>query len=127
MLEHLLEGVGRRTGVTGKMTRNTAKNGGGRRRRPASERETQSDRFEFARRHIVQRHKLVEALDAAREELRDWLYYSSPDVEGRVFVPNPKPRKARTPEEREHLKQLNAAIVNAEARLLLHDNDGRDL
>lgn len=111
------------------MTRNTA-NG----RRGASRREadgTETTRFEFARRHVVKRRKLVDALQEAQNDLLNWQHYTK-DGEwirqpayqkyGEKVV-----RKARTPEEREEFKALENATIDAETRLLLHDNDGRNL
>lgn len=95
--------------------------------RPANERETAADRFEFARRHIVQQQRLEATLTNAREELLVWKTHDENGIEfmpKRMFDPI-RTRKARTPEEREELKKLESAVTDARARLLLHENDGR--
>lgn len=95
--------------------------------RPANERETAADRFEFARRHVVQGQRLEATLTNAREELLAWKTHDENGIaltSKRLFDPI-KTRKARTPEEREELKKLEAAVTDARARLLLHENDGR--
>jgi hypothetical protein len=91
----------------------------------AEARETASDRFEFARRHIVQLHKLELKWSDAREALWTW---KNMDEYGQLMVDrygHRKERSAKTPEERAELKALEAAEVDAHARLLLHENDGR--
>jgi hypothetical protein len=111
------------------MTRNTANGRRGAARREADS--TETTRFEFARRHVVKRRKLDDALRKANDDLLNWQYFtkdgelirqSSYRKFGEKIV-----RKARTPEEREEFKTLENAVIDAETRLLLHDNDGRNL
>jgi hypothetical protein len=92
----------------------------------AEARETRTDREEFARRHIIHQDKLEWSLFEAEKALRDWKF-TSPDGQ---YLKQPqfgreRTRKARNPEEREELKALEAAVVAAKAKLLLHENDGR--
>lgn len=106
--------------------------GAGNRRRGAARREyggneTASDRFEFARRHIVHVQKLEQELHDAVEAVFAWTHYTAegeyilqPDIGKRL-------RRPKTPEEREHLKALNAKVTELRAKLLLAENDGRDL
>lgn len=85
--------------------------------RITEERQTESDRFEFARRHVIQGRKLSAKATEAFEALHNW------KREGRAFHDND--RRPRTPEEREELKTLEATYIDAKARQLIHENDGR--
>jgi hypothetical protein len=89
-------------------------------------RETATDRFEFARRHIIHQDKLLAKLAEAEKALWDWKTH---DADGRYLTQpqfgRERTRKARNPEEREELKTLEATVVKAKAELLLHENDGR--
>jgi hypothetical protein len=69
----------------------------------------------------VQKQRLEDKLSAAQKELRMWLHF---DEKGSM---RHTVRRAKTPEEREELKQLEAAVIDARTRLLLHENDGRML
>lgn len=87
--------------------------------------ETAADRFEFARRHIITKGKLSDKLEEALEAVVEWKTvdeFGNPyrDRRGAVIE-----RKSHTPEDREEFKKLEAAVVDAKARLLLHNNDGK--
>jgi len=87
-------------------------------------REAAETRFEFARKHILQERRLQEKFDDAWEACYVW--HHALDKEG-AYVDTSKKRKPRTPEEREELKALEAAVLDAETRLMLHRNDGAAL
>lgn len=95
------------------------------RRRTATEaRETATSRFEFARRHILTLQKLEAKQEAAIDAIYAW---KNRDEDGEWNVDIRIQRKPKTPEEREELKALENALVDARARILLHENDGREL
>lgn len=87
--------------------------------------ETEADRFEFARRHIVKSQKLEERLHEARDAEYAWRFL---DAFGRRLKDRhglDTERRPKTPDERAEFKALEAATIDARARKLLHDNDGR--
>lgn len=93
---------------------------------PAVEaRETATSRFEFARRHILTQQKLEAKVDETRMTL--WNWFNLDEYGSRLLDRNGLriSRKAKTPDEREELKTLENAVVDARAKLLLHENDGR--
>lgn len=95
---------------------------------PARSRRTESveqglSRFEFARRHVIARNKLEKIADEARGELFDWRYTNEYDI----LDSEQAPRKPKNPDERAAYNGLLAAVIDAEARVLLHNNDGREL
>lgn len=100
------------------MKKTTARNSRGALRFQES-RETELDRFEFARKHILQTDKLQLRVDEAERSLWEWQYGEDGTPDSNVPL-----RKPRTPEDREDLKALEAALIDARARLLLHENDG---
>lgn len=84
-------------------------------------------RFEFARKHVIKGDRLRDRKIKAEKDLWNWLHadqFGSAkfDMFNQIVT-----RKPRTPEEREDLKALEAAVVDAETILLLHENDGRKL
>ena len=81
-------------------------------------------RFEFARKHILTQQKLEEKLTEARDAHFVWTHTHE---DGTRFQHGWNLRKPRSPEEREQLRTLEAAVVDARTKLLLHENDGRDL
>ena len=83
-------------------------------RRSEEERNTESDRFEFARRHIIQGKRLEESLNIAKNHLALWREQNLGDA-----------NRPKTSEQREELKALEAKIVEIEAKILIHNNDGR--
>jgi hypothetical protein len=96
----------------------------------AEARETATDRFEFARRHIVHQDKLKKLLSEAEKAHFDWLHTTAdgyPLTQPRYSGAKERLRKSTNPDERAELKALEAAVVAAKARLLLHENDGRNL
>lgn len=77
------------------------------------------ERFEAARRHIVKLRKLEHEQQSRFNELHDW------SRAGRAF--HDADRRPRTPEEREELKALEGAYIDAQTRVFLHKQDGREL
>jgi len=118
--------MGINTKARSAVKRTPAKNTRGAARREAPGNETAQDRFEFARRHVLHQQRLETVLDQARDALWRWTHYTAEGfyinqpLHGKKIL-----RKARTPEERLELKALEAAVVDARARLLLHENDGQ--
>lgn len=105
------------------------------RRRTSSNREgkptttgTETERFEFARKHILTSQKLETKVSETQHAVYAWKYLDEYGRRRRDTYGFDKPaRKPRTPEEREEIKKLEAAVVDARARLLLHENDGAKL
>jgi hypothetical protein len=95
----------------------------------AKKAQPEKSRFEFARAHILKAQRLETKLQDARSAVDSWYYkdewgnYRRP----RLGVGPTPPRRPKTTEEREEIKALEAAVVDARANLLLHDNDGRNL
>jgi hypothetical protein len=75
----------------------------------------------------VQKQRLEDKLSAAQKELRMWLHFDEKGSMRHAVGGLIGTRRAKTPEEREELKQLEAAVIDARTRLLLHENDGRML
>lgn len=89
---------------------------------------TEADRFEMARRHVIRGQKLAEKLGDARRDLYAWTHMTVNGTYISQALTGPrKLRRPRTPEEREELKVLENAVIDAETRLMLHDNDGRSI
>ncbi len=91
--------------------------------RKPTETTTRETRFEFARRHVVKQQKLENELEAARRAKFKWINY---DEHG-VLLRDSRTRSPRSPEERTHLRELETTILDLRTKLLLHENDGREL